>query len=84
MAQLASAVGFNPLSALFQNLPCQLHSLMEAVLLLSEAILDTAEYRSQHAEVLQHMMELVDTTSQKQGESLPIVKKATQLLKARY
>ena len=57
---------------------------MEGALLLSEAVLDNTECRRQHSEVLEHMIMLVQNITKKHGEELPVVKKAIQLLKARY
>lgn len=57
---------------------------MEGVLLLSEAILENADYVNQHSEVLEHMTKLVSDICQKHGEESPLVKKTIHLLKARY
>lgn len=66
-----------------QELPCQLDSLMEGALHLSEAILENSEYRDQHTQVLEHILHLVEMMGRKQRSNSPMLNRSILILKAR-
>lgn len=58
--------------------------LVEGVLLLSEAILESNDYSRQHTEVAQHMIKLIAAITKSHKKASSIVDTATHILKARY
>lgn len=65
-----------------QTLHCQLESLLEGILHLSKAILESDDYRSQHVQVLEHVLNLVKKIGKK--HTSPILNRAIELLQSRY
>lgn len=56
---------------------------MEGVLLLSETIQENAKFRSQHSEVLNHMLKLLESFGLKHKDQSAMIDKARHLLIAR-
>jgi hypothetical protein len=66
-----------------QKLPCQLDSLTEGALYLSEAILSNDLYKNQHTEVMEHILKLVQEMERKQRSDSLMFTRTIHLLKAR-
>lgn len=69
--------------AYIQELPCQLDSLIEGALHLSEAILGDNDYRDQHTDVMEHILNLVQMMGNMHTSNSPMLNRAIHLLKAR-
>lgn len=60
-------------------MPCHLDSLLDGVLILSEAMLTESNYREQHTDILRHVVKLVEAT----GQQSRVAQKTIHLLKFR-